>query len=260
MRGVAQEALDDGINFASQNTFVRSGESGIGKVPGAVGKNLFVSRLDVGVRADDGTDPAIQHPAESDFFRGRFRVHVDEDHPAFPSQPRHFEVGAEKWVVEGRHECSALEIQNRKWSEAGEGDDGAAAAGGAMRIICRAKETGFIFEKGEDLFLIPEMIPAGDDIDARVEKLRGGAGSDARAAGGIFAIGDDAMNLVFGPEPGNQLFDRAPPGFTDHIAYEEQIHEADSRYWKTGGKQKANYRIAPFSICLSRGNDSILTG
>ena len=47
------------------------------------GKNLFVGRLHVGVRAENGRNFAIEKPAERDFLARRFAMNIDHDDRSF---------------------------------------------------------------------------------------------------------------------------------------------------------------------------------
>ncbi len=101
---------------------------------------------------------------------------------------------------------------------------GAASAGSFGRIIERAEETFLVCEQFHDFFLVPQMIAAGDDVHAGGKNFLGNLGRDAVAAGGVFAVGNDEIELVLFAEFGEKLFDRVASGLAYDVADEEQFH------------------------------------
>ena len=68
------------------------------------------------------------------------------------------------------------------------------------------------------------MVAAGDDVDAVREQVVGDFGSDAEAGGGIFAVGDDEVDLAVRDEVGQAIADDLAAGRTDDVTDEEYAH------------------------------------
>jgi hypothetical protein len=96
-----------------------------------------------------------------------------------------------------------------------EGADDAAAAGVG------------VFGNGhvlEDLFFVPDVVTGGDYVGSEIEELFGDGGSDAEAAGGVFAVDDEEIDGV-GVEDVRQVFaDDMAAGGAEDVADKENIH------------------------------------
>ena len=68
------------------------------------------------------------------------------------------------------------------------------------------------------------MIAAGDDIHARREDLLGRIHRDARAAGGVLAVGHHQAHSMLLPQLGNEFLDRAPARLPYDVRDEQQFH------------------------------------
>ena len=83
-RQAIHEAFDDGLMVAAEAGIVWPTHPGVTKESGSSGKNTLVSRLDMGVGADDGGNFSVEKPAHRDLFAGGFGVHIDDDRLEFP--------------------------------------------------------------------------------------------------------------------------------------------------------------------------------
>jgi len=68
------------------------------------------------------------------------------------------------------------------------------------------------------------MIATGNNVHPGGKDFRGGSGRNTRAAGRIFAVGDDEIEPVLFAKPGQELRDGKPAGLSHDIADEEQFH------------------------------------
>jgi hypothetical protein len=68
------------------------------------------------------------------------------------------------------------------------------------------------------------MIAGGDDVHSGGEDFLGGPGCDARTAGGIFAVGDDEIELVALTKFRHQRLDRLASRFAHDVADEKNFH------------------------------------
>ena len=50
----------------------------------------------------------------------------------------------------------------------------------------------------DDFFLVPDVVAGGEHVGAEVEEFVGGSGGDAEAAGGVFGIDDDQIDMHAG--------------------------------------------------------------
>ena len=185
------------LDFAAQNAFVRPGETGVGQIRRAAGKNLLVRRLHVRVRAHHGADLAVEHPRERNFFRGRLGVKIHEDDRRVLAQPfRLVERERERIVQRRLHEGAALRVHHGDGRQVADFQNRAAFAGRAGRIIQRTQKARLVLQQFHDFLLIPQMVAGGDGVHAVGEKFRGDVGRDAVAAGGVLAVGDDDVEAV----------------------------------------------------------------
>ena len=94
----------------------------------------------------------------------------------------------------------------------------------SFRIIQRTQEPLLIREQFRYFLLVPEMITAGDDINAESEQLRRNAWRDAVAAGGVLTVGDDEIQPVLLAQLRQQQFDRPASWFAYYVADEKNLH------------------------------------
>ena len=81
----------------------------------------------------------------------------------------------------------------------------ASAARRPRRIVGRPDDPVGLVEIAAKLALVPDVVAAGDEVDARGEHLVGGLLGQPEAAGGVFAVGDDRVDpMLFARE--GQMF------------------------------------------------------
>ena len=68
------------------------------------------------------------------------------------------------------------------------------------------------------------MISAGDHLDASGKKLLSRPGGDSFTPGGVFSIGDDAIEGVFRDESWHGLLDRLAARTAEYIADKENLN------------------------------------
>lgn len=231
LRHVGKEPLDDRRDFATEDALVRAGKAGVRQIRGAAGKDLLISSLHVRVRADDGADLAINHARKRDFFRRGFGMEIHENNFGLFAQFFYLVEPGQKRVFQGWHEGAALQVQDG--DQAGRSEargprpdrkNSAPWPGRAGRIVQRSQEAFFIRQEFHDFFLIPQMVPAGDDVHTGGKDFLGDPRGNARAAGGIFSIGDNEIQCVPVAKFREQFLDRAPPWLPHDIANEKKFH------------------------------------
>ena len=73
-------------------------------------------------------------------------------------------------------------------------------------------------EERVDLALVPDVVAAGDDIDAGGQDRLGGRGGQAHAAGHVLAVGGHEVDAALLAEARQQRLDRLAARLADHVA------------------------------------------
>src|SRR5581483_1878488 len=103
------------------------------------------------------------------------------------------------------------------------------------------------------------MIARGDDIHAISEQLFRDLGCDSIATGGILAIGNDQVHVVFLTQGRQKFIDGAAPWFADNVADKEDFHWAQVTVEALGDKAGMAYGIPAAAGCSSgAGSNSTL--
>jgi hypothetical protein len=68
------------------------------------------------------------------------------------------------------------------------------------------------------------MIAGSDDLDAQVEKFLGDLWSNAKAAGGVLAIGDRQVDIVLSDQLPQVIANDGPAGSAKDVADKENAH------------------------------------
>jgi hypothetical protein len=76
----------------------------------------------------------------------------------------------------------------------------------------------------EDFFAIPAVVATCDYVDPIRQQVVGDFGGDAEAGSGIFAIGDDEVDLAVRDEVREPIADDLATGRADDVTNEEYAH------------------------------------
>ncbi len=87
-----------------------------------------------------------------------------------------------------------------------------------------------------DLLLVPQMVAGGDDVHAGVQDFARGVDRDARAAGGVFAVGNDEVKVVGLAQSGQEPAQRVPPRLADNVPDKKKIHKPEDNPRRDAGK------------------------
>jgi hypothetical protein len=68
------------------------------------------------------------------------------------------------------------------------------------------------------------MIAAGHDVDAALKEFGSRIDSDARAPGGVFAIGNNQVNLMALAQLREKSADGVPTGLAHDVANKKKLH------------------------------------
>ncbi len=132
-------------------------------------------------------------PAHGNLFAGDFGVKIDELHFNRGIEFGEHAVRGAKRAVDGRHESAALQVEYGAFYAIPRADCNGSFAR-PLRVICRPQQTRLPPQIIEDFPLIPNMIAAGEHVDAERQEIFRDGGRDAKSASGIFRIGDNQID------------------------------------------------------------------
>src|SRR5260370_16677670 len=112
LRHVVEEALQNLLFIYADDAIVGAGHTDVRLVCGGFGQHTLIRSWDVSMRADDGGHAAIEVPAQGDFLRSSFGVHIHEDDLGFDLFEQR--VGSAKGVVIASHEHAPLQVDDGK--------------------------------------------------------------------------------------------------------------------------------------------------
>jgi hypothetical protein len=98
-----------------------------------------------------------------------------------------------------------------------------AAAGEFVDVIRGAEQAGLAGEIVVDLALVPDVVAAGEDVEAVAEQLVGELRGDAEPAGGVFGVGDAEVDFFGLDDVFEVARDKAPPGGGEDVTYEKKV-------------------------------------
>src|SRR5580658_851100 len=88
----------------------------------------------------------------------------------------------------------------------------------------RPEQARFGLQQQVDFLVVPQMVAGGDDAHAGVQDFQRSIDSDAGAAGGVFAVGDDHVQLMGLAQTRQQPAQGVPPRFANNVADKKKIH------------------------------------
>ncbi len=102
-----------------------------------------------------------------------------------------------------------------------------ASPGQLIDIIGGPQQARLAGEIIVDLALIPDVIAAGEHVQAVAEQLIGELRRDAEAAGGVFGVGDGQIDFFGGDDVAQMAGNHAAPGGGENIANKKKIGQRD---------------------------------
>lgn len=164
-------------------------------------------------------------------------MHVDENDFDMFGDFREFCIGDSKRIVGRGHEHAALQIQNRRFLSRSCFQDGQAASRIVRGIIGRPQDPRIFGKVRHDLFLIPDVIAGGEDIDTPIEKFIRNSRCHAKPGRGILAVEDRQIHCVIFLQVFQLVMDNGAAGLSDRVSDKKNFH------WE---KRKARMRrVAP---------------
>src|SRR6267378_5346093 len=182
-----QEALQADPPIHADNGVPGTDHSQVRHIGGALGQDAGIGRGDVGVGAEHEAGPAVQVPAQRHLLGGGLGVHIHDPHPSRLAAPDDLVHGRERGVV-GWHEEPALDVADQHHPLLPQVVAEPAAPWGTAGIVLGPQDWAVAVEPILHLALIPDVVAAGQDIDAQGEQVVRDLGGQPEPAGGIFAV------------------------------------------------------------------------
>ena len=109
----------------------------------------------------------------------------------------------------------------------------------AFREVRRTQEAGVAVDIRDELPLIPDVVPGGQDIDAAIVEFAAEALGKPEPAGRVFRVDHDEVDRQFVAQPRHVLLDGVPARAADHIAAKQDVHGVPFRglsEWEVRGE------------------------
>ena len=217
-RGFLDHA-DDGIVVAAH--------AYVGHVAGTVREDVGVGRRNMGMGADRHRHSSVHHMAQRHLFRRGLAMDIQQDRRDAAAQAvfrQHLFDGSEG-TVERIHEQPRHHVEDHDLLPAAAGEDVLAAPRCAFRVIARPQEPRVAVDMGQDLAVVPAVVAAGDDIDARGVELFADLAGDAEAAGRVLAVDDDEIGIQLLAQRRQVREHGVAPRSSDDVAAKQNLHE-----------------------------------
>ena len=172
-----------------------------------------------------GREPAVEVPPHRELLARRLGVPVEDPDPgrALAKLGEERIDRAEGIVLLG-HEDSPEGVHDERPVA-----DDPARARIARRQVQRANAEVERIDLLEEGPLVPDVVPVGDHVGARVADLTSDLTGEPRAAGGVLAVHDHEVDASFAPDGGEKRGDGLAAGLSDDIADEEDPHAEVSK-------------------------------
>lgn len=217
-RKCVKEALQHSFFFHANHGIVGAGHADVGDKSSASRKDVRIGGCHVSVRPKHGGNLSVQIPAHGLFFRRGLSMHVNDDDLYLRGNLGELFVGFAKGIIERSHEGAALQIEHSVANAIfGEADEQPAARQ-TIGEIGRPQEPRLVREKFDNLPAIPDVIAAGDHLDARREQVLHDARRNAESGRRIFAVGDAQIDLPLGQDIPKAIVDDLASGRADDIS------------------------------------------
>jgi hypothetical protein len=223
------ELADDGLAGHADHRVQRASHADVGLVGRTVLQDAGVGGGHVGVRAQQGADPAVEKKAHGLLFGRGLGVEIDQDRGHLVLLQEIVD-GGEGVVDRGLHEHPPLQADDQDRVSAGGTVDHGAVPRGRGVVVQGPENALFRLQQLQGFLLVPDMVAPGEHVDASLKQLVGGALDDAQAPGRVLAVGDDHVRGELGPDQGQNGLDEAAAAAADDVADQDQPH---SLTWHT---------------------------
>ena len=128
-------------------------------------------------------------------------------------------------AVGGRHVGAALQIEDGALHSVA-GLHGDQSMTRRLRIVRRPQQARLAVQVIVEFPLVPDMVAAGENIEAEGEEVLGNRGSDAEAPGGVLRVGNRQIDPIRFDDILHVVRHNTPPGRAKNIADKENSHRA----------------------------------
>ncbi len=180
----------------------------------------------VRMRADHEARAAVTVMAHRLLLAGRLGMDVDDDGVGGIPERAGGKLALQRGegVVERVHEQAAHDVDDEDAGAVARLDERRAAAGRAGGKIDRTQQLRRALNEDQRLLLVPGMIAAGHRVGAGIDELLVDRLGDAEAAGRVFTVDGDEVELPVPHQPRQPLQHCRTPAAADHVADEEKPH------------------------------------
>ena len=204
----------------------RAAHPGVADESRAMLENLFVGRLHVRVRPEDGRDATIEIPPDGDFLARCLPVRIDHDERRLGAHRGHRGVEHRERILQDRlHEGARLHVDHAHLSFRRLEHDRARARR-TGRIIERTQQAGFCLDEGHDLLPVPDVIASRDDRSSGAQEVDRKLRRDAAPGGCVLAIHDDEIERPVALQFRQARDHRAASWLADNVAEEKNREHA----------------------------------
>ena len=133
-------------------------------------------------------------------------------------------IGLSEGAVQRLHEDASFQVEDY-YGDAGGGSHFYPASSRYSRgVVGRSYYTFQLVYNGQELFLVPDVIAAGDDVHASVEDFQGDFPGEAESPGPVLPIGHHQIHLVVLHEPGEPHLQGSSARLAHDVADEDDFH------------------------------------
>ena len=182
------------------------------------------------MRPEDGADAAIEVVPHGVLLARRLAVHVDEDAAhALRAHGGDQPIRRAERAVERLHEHASFEIDHPEPRARRRAEHRVTPPRRTFRIVRRPELPGLrAFEVGSDLTLREGVVPAGQQIQSRAQKLIRALRRDPGPAGRVLRVADAEVEAMVRAKSGQQLPHRVPARLPDDVAHEQDLHRTET--------------------------------
>src|SRR6185369_4065326 len=223
-RQLGQKLINRFILPDADNRIESTGHPGIGDICGPLGQEPLVRCLDMGMRTDYRTDPAVEIPPERGFFGGGLGMEIDKDDLCRLGQGGDLAISRPERAFETVHEDAPLKVDHSDPNAARCRHDSAPLTRGPIWIVGRADYPFLFLEVLKSLLLVPDVISRGKKMYAAGKQLLCRFCGNSETAGCILAVGNHDIHIITVNQTVQFTRNRLPAGLSDNISDKENIN------------------------------------
>ena len=186
---------------------------------------MLIGGRHVRVRAEDGGDAALEIVTDQVLVGGGLGVHVDHDALGLAGQALQNALGSLIRAFDRPHVCSAQQTERRHGRAVLRRRQRVITARRSSREVGRTADALILFEYGNNVSLLVDMIAERHQVDTRLAQPSVVLRAQAGAVGRVLGVGDDEIDVLARHQHRQGFLDKGHAGFADNIAEEEDTHQ-----------------------------------